>query len=102
MGTHGDCVLQDRDWFDHGRIPALFLNEDIFGDNPSKDVMADFSTWVQVSAFLYEAYQPATLEVSIQLRVFLVEDVESVDGIDVLISIGSNGAYDSGITGPAS
>jgi len=96
------AFLQDWDWFDKGRISTLFFDEDLFSDNPSEDAMADFFTWVQVAAFLYEAFQPAALEVSIQLGAFLVEDVESVDEIDVSISVGSNDSDDSNITGPAS
>jgi len=42
-----------QDGFHNGLIPALFLDEDLFSDNPSKDVIADFLTWVQVSAFHY-------------------------------------------------
>jgi hypothetical protein len=83
-------------------VPSYVFHKDLFDDYPSEDAKADYLTWVQVSAFLYEAFQPAALEVSIHLGAFLVEDVDSVDDIDVSISVGSNDTGDSNITGPVS
>lgn len=99
------AFLQRWDWFEKGAIPGLFLQMEIFDDDPSEEAMNDYLLWARVSAFLYEAFQPAGLELSIRLGALLVEDIDSSEDIDVSISIGpddSDAEGDSDISGPAS
>ena len=83
-------------------IPRLFFQEDIFEDNPSEEAVNEYILWACVSAFIYEAFQPAGLELSIRLGALLVEDLGSPEEIEVSISIGSDDEEDSEISGPAS
>lgn len=54
-------------------------------------------------AFIYEAFQPAGIEVSILLGALLAGDIESLEECDVSISINSSEeSEDSDIRGPAS
>lgn len=99
------AVLQRWEWFEKEPISGLFFQEDIIEDDPSEEAMDDYMLWARVSAFIYEAYQPAGLELSIRLGALLVEDIDSIEDVDVSISVGgddSNEGDDSGISGPAS
>jgi len=96
------ALLQTWEWFKAKTIPGLFFQEDIFEDNPSEEAVNDYILWARVSAFIYEAFQPAGLELSIRLGALLVEDLGSPEEIEVSISIGSDDEEDSEISGPAS
>lgn len=76
---------------------------EIFDDEPSDEAMHDYLLWTRVSAFLYEAFQPAGLELSIRLGALLVEDIDSPEDIDVSISVGPDEEEeDANVSGPAS
>lgn len=96
------AVLQRWEWFETETISGLFFQEGIFEDDPPEKAVDDYMLWARVSAFIYEAFQPAGLELSIRLGALLVEDLDSPEGIDVSISVGPDDEEDSEISGPAS
>lgn len=98
------AFLQVVDWFDKEPIIGLFLHEELFEvDDPTEEVMNDYLVWARVSSFIYEAFQPVGIEFSIQLGALLVEDIDTIEEVDVSISIGpQDESEDSDITGPAS
>lgn len=98
------AFIQASDWFDKDQITGLFFQKELFEEGePSEEVMNDVLVWARVSAFIYEAFQPAGIEVSVLLGALLAGDIESVDDADVSVSINSNEeSEDSDIRGPAS
>lgn len=95
------AYLQRWDWFDEGPVSGLFFQENLFNDNPSEEAITDYMLWASVSAFIYEAFQPAGLEFSVQIGALIAEELDSVEDIEVSISVNSD-EEDSDISGAAS
>jgi len=96
------AILQRWDWFDKEPIPALFFQEEIFEEKPPDDAMGDFILWARVSAFFYEAFQPAGLELSIRMAAVFAEALDPAEDIDVSITIEPEDEEEEGLSGPAS
>lgn len=98
------AFLQASDWFDKDPITGLFFHKELFEESePSDEVMNDVVLWARVSAFMYEAFQPAGIELSVKMGALLAGEIDSLEDVELSISVGSTeGGEDSDITGPAS
>jgi len=95
------AILQRWDWFDKKSISRLFFQEEIFEANPTDEAMEDFILWARISAFFYEAFQPAGLELSIRMGAAFAEGLNPSDDIDVSITVEPDDE-EGGVSGPAS
>ncbi|WP_144922207.1 hypothetical protein [Halorubrum salsamenti] len=95
------AILQRWDWFDKEPILGLFLEEEVFEEDPPDEAMEDFVLWARISAFLYEAFQPAGLELSIRMGAAFVEGLDPSEDIDVSITVRSDDEEETSSSGPA-
>lgn len=84
------AALYAWDWFDEQPVTGLFFREESFEKDPSDEAMEDMILWANLWAFFYDALQPTGLEFSIQLAALHVEEVDSVEDIDVSITVKSD------------
>lgn len=95
------AILQRWDWFDKEPVLGLFLEEEVFEEDPPDEAMEDFVLWGRISAFLYEAFQPAGLELSIQMGAAFSEGLDPSEDIDVSITVRSDDEEETSPSGPA-
>lgn len=96
------ALLQRWDWFDKDPISGLFFQDELFDEDPPDDAINDYVVWARVSAFFYEAFQPAGLELSIRLGAFFAEGLDPTEDIDVSIAIDADDEPEANPSGPAS
>lgn len=96
------AILQRWDWFDKEPISGLFFQEGIVEENPPDEAIEDFTLWARVSAFFYEAFQPAGLELSIRLDAVFAEGLDPAEDIDVSITVEPDDEEEESHSGPAS
>jgi hypothetical protein len=96
------AILQRWDWFDKESISGLFFQNGLFEEEPPEEAVEDFILWARISAFLYEAFQPEGLELSIRMGAHFAEGLDPAEEIDVTISTESDGDGETEATGPAS
>lgn len=96
------AILQRWDWFDKEPILGLFLEKEVFEEDPPDEAMENFVLWARISAFLYEAFQPAGLELSIRMGAAFAEGLDASEDIDVSITVRSDDEEETSSSGPAS
>lgn len=81
------AILQRWGWFDKAAISDLFLEQAVSESDLSDEALSDFMVWGRVSGFLYNAFGPAGLELSIRMGALFADDLHPANEIDVEITV---------------
>jgi hypothetical protein len=83
------AILQRWDGFDESSVSGLFFQKELFEEDAPDEAVNDLILWARIWAFFYEALQPSGLEFSIRMATVFVEEINSVEDIDVSITVKS-------------